>query len=234
MKVYGRRAGRWRGTIVYLDAEDEITSAAARIRAADDARVGLVLPFGSRVATSRINFRLLAARGDGHRPAAGHRGARRVRPGARGLGGAAGVRVGGGVRVGARRARRRRRPDDRPARPRAAGGGSRGSGRRRGRCRGGDGRPHRRRRATPPRAARPRADHRARVRRLRRAGHRDDVAARDAELVRRPPRRARSRSEAAARRPRRAPSRSASSCSCVLGAGAVGGRHASCRRPTSR
>ena len=47
-------------TIVYLDADDEITSAASRIRAADDARVGLVLPFGSRVATSRINFRLLA------------------------------------------------------------------------------------------------------------------------------------------------------------------------------
>ena len=47
-------------TIVYLDADDEITSAAARIRTADDARVGLVLPFGSRVATSRINFRLLA------------------------------------------------------------------------------------------------------------------------------------------------------------------------------
>jgi hypothetical protein len=47
-------------TIVYLDVEDEITSAAARIRAADQSRVGLVLPFGSRVATSRINFRLLA------------------------------------------------------------------------------------------------------------------------------------------------------------------------------
>src|SRR6187455_1095173 len=47
-------------TIVYLDADDEITSAASRIRAADDGRVGLVLPFGSRVATSRINFRLLA------------------------------------------------------------------------------------------------------------------------------------------------------------------------------
>ena len=41
-------------TIVYLDADDEITSAASRIRSADDARVGLVLPFGSRVATSRI------------------------------------------------------------------------------------------------------------------------------------------------------------------------------------
>ena len=47
-------------TIVYLDADDEITSAASRIRAARDERVGLVLPFGSRVATSRINFRLLA------------------------------------------------------------------------------------------------------------------------------------------------------------------------------
>src|SRR5262249_49526065 len=47
-------------TIVYLDAEDEITSAAARIRPAADSRVGLVLPFGSRVATSRINFKLLA------------------------------------------------------------------------------------------------------------------------------------------------------------------------------
>ena len=47
-------------TIVYLDPDDEITSAATRIRTADGVRVGLVLPFGSRVATSRINFRLLA------------------------------------------------------------------------------------------------------------------------------------------------------------------------------
>lgn len=47
-------------TIVYLDADDEITSAAGRIRTAAAPRVGLVLPFGSRVATSRINFRLLA------------------------------------------------------------------------------------------------------------------------------------------------------------------------------
>ena len=53
-------------TIVYLDAEDEITSAAARIRAAADSRVGLVLPFGSRVATSRINFRLLAREAMSH------------------------------------------------------------------------------------------------------------------------------------------------------------------------
>src|SRR5512141_286791 len=47
-------------TIVYLDVEDEITSAATRIRGAAETRVALVLPFGSRVATSRINFRLLA------------------------------------------------------------------------------------------------------------------------------------------------------------------------------
>jgi hypothetical protein len=47
-------------TVVYLDVEDEITSAASRIRAAEGPRVGLVLPSGSRVSTSRINFRLLA------------------------------------------------------------------------------------------------------------------------------------------------------------------------------
>lgn len=47
-------------TIVYLDPEDEITSAASRIRQAPETRVALVVPFGSRVATSRINFRLLA------------------------------------------------------------------------------------------------------------------------------------------------------------------------------
>jgi hypothetical protein len=46
--------------IIYLDVDDEITSAAARIRAADADRVAVVLPYGSRVATSRINFRLLA------------------------------------------------------------------------------------------------------------------------------------------------------------------------------
>ena len=47
-------------TIVYLDVEDEITTAASRIRTAGDVRVGMVVPFGSRVATARINFRLLA------------------------------------------------------------------------------------------------------------------------------------------------------------------------------
>ena len=47
-------------TLIYLDVDDEITSAAARIRGAGAERVALVLPYGSRLATSRINFRLLA------------------------------------------------------------------------------------------------------------------------------------------------------------------------------
>ncbi|MEO5884615.1 MAG: baseplate J/gp47 family protein, partial [Candidatus Limnocylindrales bacterium] len=46
--------------VIYLDVDDEITSAAARIRGVDGGRVAVVLPYGSRVATSRINFRLLA------------------------------------------------------------------------------------------------------------------------------------------------------------------------------
>ena len=46
--------------ILYLDADDEITSAAARLRNADEGRVALVVPYGSRLSTSRINFRLLA------------------------------------------------------------------------------------------------------------------------------------------------------------------------------
>jgi len=46
--------------ILYLDSDDEITTAANRVRAADTTRIAIVLPFGSRVATSRINFRLLS------------------------------------------------------------------------------------------------------------------------------------------------------------------------------
>jgi Baseplate J-like protein len=46
--------------ILYLDIDDEITTAAARVRGAEGTRVAMVLPNGSRVATSRINFRLLA------------------------------------------------------------------------------------------------------------------------------------------------------------------------------
>ncbi|MCU0483281.1 MAG: hypothetical protein MUC54_03265, partial [Chloroflexi bacterium] len=52
-------------TIFYLDIDDEITSAAARIRRAEETRVALVLPAGSRIATSRINFRLLAREAQG-------------------------------------------------------------------------------------------------------------------------------------------------------------------------
>ena len=46
--------------IYFLDVDDEITSAAKRIRDSSDTRIALVLSGGSRVATSRINFRLLA------------------------------------------------------------------------------------------------------------------------------------------------------------------------------
>jgi hypothetical protein len=48
------------GAIVYLDVDDEITSAASRVRDVQGGRVALVLPYGSRVSTSRINFRLLS------------------------------------------------------------------------------------------------------------------------------------------------------------------------------
>ncbi len=50
-------------SIIYLDVDDEITTAAARIRTATDTKVALVLPPGSRLATSRINFRLLSREG---------------------------------------------------------------------------------------------------------------------------------------------------------------------------
>ena len=46
--------------IIYLEVDDEITTAAARIRDTESTRIAVVLPYGSRVATSRINFRLLA------------------------------------------------------------------------------------------------------------------------------------------------------------------------------
>ncbi len=47
-------------TIIYLDVDDEITTAAARIRTTTETKIALVLPPGSRLATSRINFRLLS------------------------------------------------------------------------------------------------------------------------------------------------------------------------------
>ncbi len=52
-------------SVIYLDIDDEITSAAARIRAAEAVRIALVLPAGSHLATSRINFRLLAREAQG-------------------------------------------------------------------------------------------------------------------------------------------------------------------------
>jgi hypothetical protein len=45
---------------IYLENDDEITTAIARLRAVTDGEVVLVVPPGSRVATSRINFKLLA------------------------------------------------------------------------------------------------------------------------------------------------------------------------------
>ncbi|MFN8620547.1 MAG: hypothetical protein U0869_07385 [Chloroflexota bacterium] len=47
-------------SVWYLDLDDEITDAVARLRAAQDDKVVLVLPAGSRIGTGRINFRLLA------------------------------------------------------------------------------------------------------------------------------------------------------------------------------
>jgi hypothetical protein len=44
----------------YLDNADEITDAVARLRGATDERVVFVVPPGSRIATGRINFKLLA------------------------------------------------------------------------------------------------------------------------------------------------------------------------------
>jgi hypothetical protein len=52
-------------SVIYLDIDDEITSAAARIRSAEAVRIALVLPAGSHLATSRINFRLLAREAQG-------------------------------------------------------------------------------------------------------------------------------------------------------------------------
>jgi hypothetical protein len=51
-------------SVWYLDLDDEITDAVARLRAAQDERVVLVLPPGSRIGTGRINFRLLAREAD--------------------------------------------------------------------------------------------------------------------------------------------------------------------------
>src|SRR5262249_45283806 len=46
--------------VLYLDVDDEITTAVTRMRATAESPVVLVVPWGSRLASSRINFRLLA------------------------------------------------------------------------------------------------------------------------------------------------------------------------------
>lgn len=51
-------------SVCYLDVNDEITDAIARLRGARDGRVVVVVPPGSRIATSRINFKLLAREAD--------------------------------------------------------------------------------------------------------------------------------------------------------------------------
>lgn len=49
--------------ICYLEIDDEITTAIGRIRAVTDGEAVIVVPPGSRIATSRINFKLLAREG---------------------------------------------------------------------------------------------------------------------------------------------------------------------------
>jgi hypothetical protein len=47
-------------TVCYLEVDDEVTTAINRVRRISDGEVILVVPPGSRIATSRINFKLLA------------------------------------------------------------------------------------------------------------------------------------------------------------------------------
>jgi hypothetical protein len=46
-------------TTIYLEPDDEITGAIARLRAVTDGEAIVVVPVGSRIATSRINFKLI-------------------------------------------------------------------------------------------------------------------------------------------------------------------------------
>ncbi|MEX2547516.1 MAG: baseplate J/gp47 family protein [Chloroflexota bacterium] len=54
-------------SVCYLEVDDEITSAVARIRAVRDGEAVIVVPPGSRIATSRINFKLLVREGNERR-----------------------------------------------------------------------------------------------------------------------------------------------------------------------
>ena len=49
--------------VCYLEVDDEITTAIGRLRAVSDGEAIVVVPAGSRIATSRINFKLLAREG---------------------------------------------------------------------------------------------------------------------------------------------------------------------------
>src|SRR5215213_6619751 len=54
-------------TVCYLEVDDEITGAIARLRAVADGEAVIVVPPGSRIATSRINFKLLVREGNDRR-----------------------------------------------------------------------------------------------------------------------------------------------------------------------
>ncbi len=120
-------------TIVYLDPDDEITTAVARIRDREGTSGWRwCVPTGSRIATSRINFRLLAHEALEPIPAPGDRGRRnrpparwRHRPGCRSTRRSSSTRrPAGGGRVAGRVSPRRRGPAP-CARPVPRGGGSR-------------------------------------------------------------------------------------------------------------
>ena len=70
MAPIGQTAGV---AVWYLDSENEITDAVARLRGATDERVVFVVPPGSRIATGRINFKLLSREAEARGLHAGRR-----------------------------------------------------------------------------------------------------------------------------------------------------------------
>ncbi len=54
-------------TVCYLEVDDEITGAISKLRAVKDGEAIIVVPPGSRIATSRINFKLLTRDGNERR-----------------------------------------------------------------------------------------------------------------------------------------------------------------------
>jgi len=51
-------------TVCYLEVDDEITGAISKLRVIRDGEAVIVVPMGSRIATSRINFKLLTREGN--------------------------------------------------------------------------------------------------------------------------------------------------------------------------